>query len=79
MTENHSTLQVWRSPARRMTGLLLVSLLCWVGANAALADPLCCLQISLVPLVITSFHDLWIGRVLGWSGFLAQVAVLILG
>ncbi|MGD8700218.1 MAG: hypothetical protein PVJ43_13060 [Gemmatimonadales bacterium] len=79
MTEKYSTVQVWTPLAGKIGGLLLVSFLFWIAANFALRDPLCCLHIALVPLIVASFRDLWIGRVLGWSGFLAQVAVLILG
>jgi hypothetical protein len=78
MLETRSTFRDWLRPAVAIGGAGLISLLCWAAASAAFTDPGRGLPIALAPLIVASFHHPWFARVLGWSGILAQVAVLFL-
>ena len=78
MTKTQSTFGDWLRPALAISGLGLVSLLCWAAADAAFTDPSRCLVLAMAPLAVASIRHPWFGRFLGWSGVLAQAAVLFL-
>jgi len=78
MTNTQSTFRDWLRPTLAISGVGLVSLLCWAAADAAFTDPSRCLLVAMAPLAVASFRYPWFGRFLGWSGVLAQAAVLFL-
>ena len=78
MTETRSTFGKRLRSTLGICGVGLISLLSWAAATAAFTDLGCCLPVALFPLVVASFRYPWFGRVLGWSGLLAQVTLLFL-
>ncbi len=77
MEEKRSTFRAGLGLALGVAGVGLVSLLAWVDADSTLADPGRYHLIALAPLIVASYRHPEIGRVLGWSGLVAQAGVLL--
>ena len=78
MKETRSTFRDWLRPTIGISGIGLISLLAWVAAAVGHTDPSRCLLFGLAPLFVVSLRYPWFGRILGWSGLLAQTALLFL-
>lgn len=77
MTNTRSTARDHLRVALSLTSVGLVSLLCWQAAPTVLGQGDHCIALALAPLMFASFRHPLLGRLLAWSGVLAQIAIMI--
>jgi hypothetical protein len=78
MKEKRSTLRDGLCLALGIAGVGLLSLLVWVDIDSTLTNSSRYHLIALAPLIVASYRYPEVGRVLGWSGLVAQAGLLLL-
>ena len=79
MTKTRPTGRYCPGGALDLGAAALLSLLCWQVATAIFERHHQCAVFALMPLLVVSFRLPLLGRVLGWGGMLAQIAVVVTG
>lgn len=62
-----------------LVGLGLISLFYWITALAIFTQPDEFVILALAPLLVASFRHPVLGRILAWTGVVAQIAAMLVG